>query len=737
MKPAKPNPQSAIRNPKSEAGSASISPHAPVMAGSWGTWTITYKVPPGGIDDGGSIRVAIRFASDWAIPQMNDPSGDHYLTVSCSRSETQLVSSWRARAHIRPYQPHLFIEVLDAPLESGDEITIVYGDCSHGGRGTRAQTFVQDKFDFQIVVDSLGTGVYDSLTENPHLKIVSNEPHHLVALATGDGSTIHPARLLVRGEDIWGNAIKESIAGTVSLKTSGPENNLPEKIELNEGSHLFPNVSCQSDGVLRISVEHPLLGSAEVGSLVINRACKLHRFWGDLHGQSGETVGTNTAEQYFHYARDMALCDFAGHQGNDFQITDALWEEINRLARDLTREGAFIVFPGYEWSGLTPVGGDRNVLFLDEGQTIRRSSTVLVKGQSEQLVGTPLRELYEEIKKSDKECILIPHIGGRRANLEYFDPELEPVVEVHSCWGTFEWFYHDALRRGYRVGVVANSDGHKGRPGAEHAGTGKFGVFGGLTCILAENFDRASLFYALKSRHCYGTSGPRIALHAEMEGKSMGSDLSLNSESLSFSVNVIGTAPIESIDLLKAGQCIDSWEGCPYEERSGDLIRIRWTGARILNRNRATDWNGSLKIIENQLLSVDGFAFDSPSEGIQEWNAEGVRWKSITTGDEDGLILNLEKAGVGSINYDTGPVSCQIAVDELKKGPVVKDAGGVGQEVVFELAPPNEGLSREVTWQSQVSPREIEAIDGVIPLHLRVLQVDGHRAWTSPWFIQL
>ena len=51
---------------------------------------------------------------------------------------------------------------------------------------------------------------------------------------------------------------------------------------------------------------------------------------------------------------------------------------------------------------LTPVGGDRNVLFLDEGQTIRRSSTVLVKGQIEQLVGTPLRELYEEIKKSDK-----------------------------------------------------------------------------------------------------------------------------------------------------------------------------------------------------------------------------------------------------------------------------------------------------------------------------------------------
>ena len=156
----------------SDMGSATISPSTPVRAGSWGTWTITYKVPSGGIDDGGSLRVAIRFASDWATPQMNDPAGDHYLKVSSSRSDTQLVSSWRERAHIRPYQPHLFIEVLDAPLESGDEITIVFGDRSSGGKGTRAQTFVQDEFDFQIVVDCLGTGVYESLKEHPSLEII-------------------------------------------------------------------------------------------------------------------------------------------------------------------------------------------------------------------------------------------------------------------------------------------------------------------------------------------------------------------------------------------------------------------------------------------------------------------------------------------------------------------------------------------------------------------------------------
>src|SRR5262249_59533925 len=60
-------------------------------------------------------------------------------------------------------------------------------------------------------------------------------------------------------------------------------------------------------------------------------AAPLRRYWGDLHGQSGETIGMGSAESYFRYARDLAFIDMVGHQGNDFQITDAFWAELNRL----------------------------------------------------------------------------------------------------------------------------------------------------------------------------------------------------------------------------------------------------------------------------------------------------------------------------------------------------------------------------------------------------------------------
>ena len=48
-----------------------------------------------------------------------------------------------------------------------------------------------------------------------------------------------------------------------------------------------------------------------------------------------------------------------------------------------------------------------------------------------------------------------------------YDAKLEPSVEVHSSWGTFEWILNDAFDCGYKIGIVASSDGHKGRPGSE------------------------------------------------------------------------------------------------------------------------------------------------------------------------------------------------------------------------------------------------------------------------------
>ena len=190
-------------------------------------------------------------------------------------------------------------------------------------------------------------------------------------------------------------------------------------------------------------------------------------FWGDTHGQSNETLGTNTAREYFEFGRDKAFLDVMGHQGNDFQITGAFWRELNALSKEFDEPGRFVCIPGYEWSANTAVGGDRNVHYRHEGETIHRSSHAQIADAidivDEASDAHTAHDLFARLQ--GKDCVVMAHVGGRYADIKYAHDPMETAVEVHSAWGTFEWILRDAFEKNYRVGIVANSDGHKGRPG--------------------------------------------------------------------------------------------------------------------------------------------------------------------------------------------------------------------------------------------------------------------------------
>ena len=105
------------------------------------------------------------------------------------------------------------------------------------------------------------------------------------------------------------------------------------------------------------------------------------------------------------------------HQGNDFQITTPFWNELNKLSHEFNADGRFVMFPGYEWSGNTGLGGDRNVMFLNEGRQIHRSHHALIDDLSD--VATDANsadDLFKMLK--DEDCIVFAHIGGRYADIK-------------------------------------------------------------------------------------------------------------------------------------------------------------------------------------------------------------------------------------------------------------------------------------------------------------------------------
>ena len=153
------------------------------------------------------------------------------------------------------------------------------------------------------------------------------------------------------------------------------------------------------------------------------------------------------------------------------------------------------------------------------------------------------------------------------------DETLETAVEVHSAWGTFEWVVRDAFEKNFRVGIVGNSDGHKGRPGACYPGASFFGAQGGLTCYIAPRLDRDAIFEAMRRRHHYATTGNRMLLDVVAQTASdaevfarnpdlgpttsttsrsmmMGDIARVKDDTVELVIEAVGSAPIERIDVF-------------------------------------------------------------------------------------------------------------------------------------------------------------------------------------------
>lgn len=707
-------------------GWAEIDPDSPIVAGETGTWRIIYHAGRYGVDDGGVIKIAWRDVSDWQAPQFDDPTAPGYATVSTTGPVT-LRPAFEKQRYVRPWRLCVTIDVLDDSLSEGDTVTLTLGDRSGGSEGIRAQTFCKEAFEFRVAVDWCGTWVYERVP-SPKVPIISGPAHKLVVVGSSETTPSEETWVGVKAEDVWGNPSR-GYTGEVRIDGGGLED-LPKVYRFadgDEGVKRFEGVRAPTVGTYRVGVEDQVGGMAAEGNpLLCIEERELHQpFWGDLHGQSEETVGTNPVSSYFRFARESALVDFAGHQGNDFQITKEVWEEIRGQANAQNDPGRFVAYVGWEWSGNTPLGGDHNVYYPGEDGPLHRSSHVLIEDRSDADTDCAhVTDLYDALR--DTEALLVPHVGGRYANLNWHDPKLEAVVEVYSEWGEFEWFLREALEKGYRVGFTAGSDDHKGRPGAAYPGSGSFGVYGGLTCIWAEELTREGLWEALKARRCYGTTGQRIRLEVTADGHPMGSEYAADGPP-ELQVRVWGTAPIERVDVFRGLEQVYSY---PEEiERAEDRVRVAWSGQRIRARNRLVRWDGGLSIDQGKILAAKGYAFDSAAEGIEDMSERAVSWKSVTTGDADGVVLHLEAEDEAVLSFDTPVIQHAVSLAEIAEGPVVVEAGGIDIQVVFERLPL--GVGREVAF----SFREEKLAPGCHPYWVRVVQTDGAKAWASPIYV--
>ena len=728
-----------MRLNKEYMGTVTLSPDRDVVAGEFSTWTITFTAGEYGIDDGGTMVIAWKSVSDWDSPQFDEPDMPGYTTVSTT-GNCRVTA--RYSKFVRSFGNSILIDVNGGYIRKGDQIKVVLGDTGRGSLGMRAQSFCEREHEFRIFLDPCGTARYEEMPERLRLRIVPSMHHEIQAVVPGTVALGEPFDIAIRALDEFGNPTGR-YSGTISLSSSLRCEGIPDKVEFPEGTEGVIRISgCRimEEGFWNLSIRDEARGyfaCSNASRCVASPAERL--FWGDMHGQTRETVGTGLLDDYYSFGRDKACIDFTGWQGNDFEVSDETWKEIREYTRKYDEEGRYLVYLGYEWSGTTPQGGDHNVYFLDDSKEFYPSSNWTATSVDNSNNANPITELHEKLAgRSD--VLLIPHIGGRYANLDYFNPAFSSVIEIHSHHGTFEWFAFDAMRKRMKVGFIAASDDHTCRPGLSYplsghgkSASGAFDVANGFTGVFAPALTKQAIWDAIRKRHCYASTFDRIYLETRIGSFFMGDEGAVSGTPV-LEVKAAGNYPIESYEIYDWDERIYSSDCLSRDSRR---VRIRWSGVVYRGRGKSCRWDGMVYIQGGKIASAEKYAFDRIDQGIVIKSDKYVKFTSSTSGDYDGLILDLEATDSTVVKFSSKAGYAEAAYGEIMSRGFEKDMGGLNLKL--EMAPAYEEVAQDgYPDRSRLDIRkELPSSPGEHAFWVKVLQSNGNAAWSSPIFVKI
>lgn len=729
----------------------------PLIAGGYTTIRFEFEIGEQPVKAGGRLIIAWRWPYDWGDLQSDDPAADGHVVVESPLPGTPIAAyHWFGG----PEPWHHYLEVVAGEeLAPGTLISVTCGDRSGGSRGWRAPTSRLRAADFLMLIEHEPGQGWIRLPDPPPFTIDSGPAERLVLTAASDAVLGEPFGVTVRGEDRWGNvtplpSAPQLTAHMVDQPDASPGVTIePRTVHFGAEPVASPGeavchyeVIAADAGDLYFSAECegvPTAGESNPVRIATTSAGERTIHWGDLHaGQTINGCGAGTLEEFYSFARDCSDISFLSEQANDHYVTDEVWNSIRETTRDFYEPGRFVPFLGCEWSALTPDGGDRNVFYRFDEPRLRRSDRFFsqdVPDPEPDKKTAP--EFLEAIR--DEDVLINMHVGGRMTNLQWHEPKVEKLLELHSTHGTIEWFALDALQRGYRPAFTAGSDGVTGRPAASHPGERLIrNLPGGLTAVMAEELTYESLWDALHQRRTWATTGVRIRLGVEVNGLPMGADCRTDGP-VNIEVKVVGTAAIERVDLFRGTEIIASREPAlaADSDRTKEAgssaagvhrVRLLWGGTAAKGTARAQRmlWTGRLEIPGGEIEIVERVGFFAPCDTTEVTSPGVLEWSTATAGNTTGLILNVRADGETECEVATSHTAGTASLNEILADGWQCDAGGVGGLVSLGKAPAADALR---TFRTSFTDEA--AVGGVTPYWVRVIQVDQHRAWSSPVYV--
>lgn len=550
-----------------------------------------------------------------------------------------------------------------------------------------------------------------------------------------------PFAIHTHAEDLWGNVTSDLSDHLFNLQVLAEDSTII--IDRNgpvasQGwtNAVFSDLTLEGDGDYRVQVTLKDQGGTTVAtsnsSLSVSSDLLVPKIlFGDLHVHSDDTVGTESSSYNFSYGREIAGLDVLGYTANDFQITKDRWDATTELIKSLNEPDKFVIFPGTEWCGNSAAGGDHNVVFLgdpefqppefpfDRHGNVARSFEWSEHGPKDLVPGAwPLDEVYSTYAGDADSHLLIPHVGGRRCNLAWHHSKLERLVEIGSAWGQFEWLLRDAVRRGWRLGVCANSDEHRGRCGGGVPGTAVFGTRGGLTGILAPRLQRQDVANSLRDRQTFATTGQRlVGLVSTKDGSVVQGNktqVSIN-KPMELIYHFLGEKGFSSIEAFDATGLIWSRHFWSESNAPAKILRVTWGGARLYDRYREAIWNGQITLSDDvrpgRIVPFGGLE-DNPEDYVRVNDSHNVEFSSKTSGDLDGVNVILQDGRKPATVTVSGSLGGYVKVGDALAGNPHKPQPTFTVEASWEEAVKPGGKVIEIRGGAELFVR-IEAIPDV------------------------
>ena len=501
------------------------------------------------IEAGGKIAVAAKHVSDLAYAQDNNPLGENYVSIENINNDSTWELDAKNKMYRHPWNRGFEFILKGGRAAIGDKIIINMGE----QKGFRCQSFIEEKFYFRLAILAKKDAKWEIIPceVSPNFKIEPAKAVRMKVHVKNVNASKKNGIISIKLEDIYGNPAS---AGECEMNLLLDDQTFIKRIKICEGMQEIKEIPMPLDDkwhrITAVTDDgHFYAKSNPFSKNSLADGYKL--FWGDLHCMSGICCGTGTPAYLYEYGRKAAGIDFAAVTSIDFFMDDDDWEQVKRETKNAYIPHEYVSILAYEWGGSTDRGGDNNIYFIgDEGKFIKSGNGgpyVLPEWCAKIHDFDKVRTLTDVIEElGDRDVIIIPHYGGRGCNFNFYDSKMIPVLEIHSNHRNFEDLAHKVIKKGIKVGFIADSDDHRGALGdsVPAARSHYMASQNGLVGLYSIDLTRKGIFEALRAKRVYATNGCRTALVFKANDTIMGGELEVpvgNEIDLSFDAVIDGT----------------------------------------------------------------------------------------------------------------------------------------------------------------------------------------------------